>query len=103
MAFESRRIGDQMTNYANQEPKFPNKVTGHWWDVASRLGAIEINQNHFGLYKIIVGYNARGRAMVRFAIRAAYDWNMSNVFWMQSNSIKALVNKIEKCEHLLVK
>lgn len=84
-----------------------NKVTDSWYDKQANLGAIELNGKWFCMYRVEIRHGEEGfRPGVDqrpYSIKVANDFNRSNTFWLKARTIKALIRKIEKHEHKLVK
>jgi hypothetical protein len=83
-----------------------NTVNGYHYDAKQNLGRITINDQSFSLLRVddLAHFNTKTCRYRRvYRIRVANDWNMSNAFDLTAVSIKALIRKIERHEHRLVK
>lgn len=80
-----------------------NTVTDWQYDKKSNLGYITINSRQFALYRECVGYRADlTRPVFQYFVRVANDWNMSNIFKIESAQVRGLISKIEKHPYKLV-
>ena len=81
-----------------------NTVTDWQYDKKSNLGHITINNRRFNLWRKRIGYRKNLTTPIyHYFVQVANDWNMSNVFKIESAQVRGLISKIEKHPYKLVK